>query len=181
MVCTGLIFVGPVVDLLRSHVAHPYRWAAMLSMCCGFVTALLAWQLDLPSRRPSAAPAEAQPAAEVPLVADVEVATSSEVQHAVAAISSEEKSQRRRGYCLLVALLVGVRALFRHLDATWPKFFLRTFGPSAPFGTVYALEPFLIITLVPLLSGDSRAGAGVEGNRAQHLPLLLHSCAHELV
>jgi len=80
-----------------------------------------------------------------------------------------------------VALLVGVRALFRHLDATWPKFFLRTFGPSAPFGTVYALEPFLIITLVPLLSGDSRAGAGVEGNRAQHLPLLLHSCAHELV
>lgn len=46
-------------------------------------------------------------------------------------------------------LLVGVRMVFRHLDATMPKYLVRQFGPDAPFGLVYAINPFLIIFLVP--------------------------------
>lgn len=48
-------------------------------------------------------------------------------------------------------LLVGVRLVFRHLDATMPKYLVRQFGPSAPFGLVYAINPFLIIFLVPVI------------------------------
>lgn len=68
-------------------------------------------------------------------------------------------NQRRwRGFMLLVTLLVGVRALFRHLDATFPKYFIRRHGPFAPFGMVYSLEPLLIIILVPLVSVDDGGG-----------------------
>ena len=36
-----------------------------------------------------------------------------------------------RSRSLIVAL--GTRAIFRHLDATFPKYFLRMFGEDAPF------------------------------------------------
>jgi hypothetical protein len=144
MMNVGLIFVGPVVDWLRFAVAHPYRWAAILSMNCGLGMFVLACQIDPIDRSNTTGTKDivvVRPAAPAPAAAgEPELA---------------EKHQRKRGFCILVALLVGVRALFRHLDATWPKFFIRSFGPHAPFGTVYALEPFLIITLVPVLSGDS--------------------------
>lgn len=48
-------------------------------------------------------------------------------------------------------LLVGVRLVFRHLDATMPKYLVRQFGPNAPFGMIYAINPFLIIILVPMI------------------------------
>ncbi|CDF38774.1 unnamed protein product [Chondrus crispus] len=48
-------------------------------------------------------------------------------------------------------LLVGVRLVFRHIDATMPKYMVRQFGPSAPFGLIYAINPFLIIFLVPIV------------------------------
>lgn len=48
-------------------------------------------------------------------------------------------------------LLVGVRLVFRHLDATMPKYLVRQFGPSAPFGLIYSINPFLIIILVPIV------------------------------
>lgn len=48
-------------------------------------------------------------------------------------------------------LLVGVRLVFRHLDATMPKYLVRQFGPLAPFGLIYAINPFLIIFLVPVI------------------------------
>jgi MFS family permease len=46
---------------------------------------------------------------------------------------------------LIVAL--GTRATFRHLDATFPKYFMRTFGEDAPFELFAAIEPFLTVTL----------------------------------
>lgn len=48
-------------------------------------------------------------------------------------------------------LLVGVRLVFRHLDATMPKYLVRQFGPNAPFGLIYSINPFLIIILVPIV------------------------------
>lgn len=52
---------------------------------------------------------------------------------------------------VFTVLLVGVRLVFRHLDATMPKYLVRQFGPNAPFGLVYAINPFLIIFLVPIV------------------------------
>lgn len=52
---------------------------------------------------------------------------------------------------VFTVLLVGVRLVFRHIDATMPKYLTREFGPMAPFGMIYAINPFLIIFLVPLV------------------------------
>ena len=52
---------------------------------------------------------------------------------------------------LAVSLLtVNLKQIFRHLDATLPKFVTRSFGCSAPAGTIYALNPLLITIAVPI-------------------------------
>lgn len=68
---------------------------------------------------------------------------------------------------LLTVLLLCVRLVFRHLgsskrafacltvafpDATFPKYVQRTL-PGAPYGTLYAINPFSILVLVPLTTG----------------------------
>ncbi|GJQ15327.1 hypothetical protein GpartN1_g7118.t1 [Galdieria partita] len=52
---------------------------------------------------------------------------------------------------LFMFLLVGVRLVFRHMDATLPKYMIRELGEDAPFGAFYAINPFLVIILVPLI------------------------------
>ena len=42
--------------------------------------------------------------------------------------------------------------IFRHLDATLPKYMLREFGDDVPKGTIYSINPALIILLVPLVT-----------------------------
>lgn len=54
-------------------------------------------------------------------------------------------------FVLLAVLLLGVRSVYRHLDATFPKYMVRVFGPDAPFGSLIALNP-LCVVLVSLLS-----------------------------
>ena len=41
--------------------------------------------------------------------------------------------------------------IFRHVDATLPKYLLRAYGCDAPVGLVYGINPFMIIFLVPLV------------------------------
>lgn len=47
-------------------------------------------------------------------------------------------------------LTVNLKSIFRHLDATLPKFVTRSFGCAAPAGSLYAINPALIAILVPL-------------------------------
>jgi MFS family permease len=54
-------------------------------------------------------------------------------------------------FTLLAILLLGVRSIYRHLDATFPKYMVRVFGADAPFGSLIALNP-LCVVLVSLLS-----------------------------
>ena len=42
--------------------------------------------------------------------------------------------------------------MFRHLDATFPKFAVRAFGCAAPFGLIYAVNPAMIIVGVPIVA-----------------------------
>lgn len=46
---------------------------------------------------------------------------------------------------LIVAM--GTRATFRHLDATFPKYFMRMYGDDAPFELFVAIEPVLTVLL----------------------------------
>eukprot|EP00531_Pseudo-nitzschia_arenysensis_P001691 CAMPEP_0116142860 /NCGR_PEP_ID=MMETSP0329-20121206/15134_1 /TAXON_ID=697910 /ORGANISM="Pseudo-nitzschia arenysensis, Strain B593" /LENGTH=527 /DNA_ID=CAMNT_0003638125 /DNA_START=162 /DNA_END=1742 /DNA_ORIENTATION=+ len=62
------------------------------------------------------------------------------------------KSPSFRRYLLVVLIMLNVRQIFRHLDATWPKYMVREFGPDVPKGTLYSINPILIIVLVPIVS-----------------------------
>jgi hypothetical protein len=42
--------------------------------------------------------------------------------------------------------------LNRHLDATQPTYILRCFGENVPKGSLYAINPFMIILLTPLVA-----------------------------
>ena len=52
---------------------------------------------------------------------------------------------------VLSIVLLGARSIFRHIDATLPKWLQRTLGQGVPYGTLYAINPLCIIVLVPLL------------------------------
>eukprot|EP00521_Asterionellopsis_glacialis_P011126 CAMPEP_0195309892 /NCGR_PEP_ID=MMETSP0707-20130614/38965_1 /TAXON_ID=33640 /ORGANISM="Asterionellopsis glacialis, Strain CCMP134" /LENGTH=372 /DNA_ID=CAMNT_0040374193 /DNA_START=881 /DNA_END=1999 /DNA_ORIENTATION=- len=49
-------------------------------------------------------------------------------------------------------ILLNIRMIFRHLDATLPKYMIREFGENTPKGTIYSINPALIIILVPLVT-----------------------------
>jgi len=42
---------------------------------------------------------------------------------------------------------MGTKATFRHLDATFPKYFMRMHGDEAPFELFVAVEPLLTVLL----------------------------------
>mmetsp|Transcript_63524 Transcript_63524/g.98836 ORF Transcript_63524/g.98836 Transcript_63524/m.98836 type:complete len:575 (-) Transcript_63524:54-1778(-) len=49
-------------------------------------------------------------------------------------------------------IFCGIRMTFRHLDATFPKYFIRTQGHDAPFEIVVGIEPFLTMFLSPVFT-----------------------------
>eukprot|EP00960_Hanusia_phi_P073762 768082-Hanusia_phi.AAC.2 len=49
-------------------------------------------------------------------------------------------------------IMINLRSLFRHLDATLPKYMMREFGDQVAKGSIYALNPLTIIFLVPIVS-----------------------------
>jgi len=48
-------------------------------------------------------------------------------------------------------VIFGARSIFRHVDASLPKWMEREIGPAARYGTVYSINPAIIIFAVPLL------------------------------
>jgi hypothetical protein len=55
-------------------------------------------------------------------------------------------------FVYLIILLMGVRIVYRHLDATFPKYMIREFGKEVLYGSIIAINPFLIVILVPILA-----------------------------
>lgn len=51
-------------------------------------------------------------------------------------------------YLWVVVMLMGVRLVFRHLDATFPKYMVRTHGKEVPFGIIISLNPIFIVLIV---------------------------------
>lgn len=47
--------------------------------------------------------------------------------------------------------LLGVKSVYRHLDASLPKYLERTIGDQVHFGYIYSLNPLLIVVLAPLI------------------------------
>jgi len=57
-----------------------------------------------------------------------------------------------RRFLLVCLLTLNVRMVFRHLDGTLPKYMIREFGADTPKGKVYAINPFLRLLLVPIIT-----------------------------
>jgi len=55
-------------------------------------------------------------------------------------------------FSAVCVITLNVRMIFRHLDATLPKYMVREFGENVPKGTIYSINPALIIILVPLIT-----------------------------
>lgn len=53
----------------------------------------------------------------------------------------------------VTGVFVGVRMTFRHLDATFPKYFIRTYGPNAPFELILAINPIVEMIGTPMMTG----------------------------
>lgn len=56
-----------------------------------------------------------------------------------------------RRFLAVCLIMLNVRMVFRHLDATLPKYMQREFGDNVPKGTIYSINPLMIIILVPLV------------------------------
>jgi proton-dependent oligopeptide transporter, POT family len=67
-------------------------------------------------------------------------------------LSETFASSSFRRFLLVCLITLNVRMIFRHLDATLPKYMMREFGDDVPKGTIYSINPALIIILVPLVS-----------------------------
>ena len=67
-------------------------------------------------------------------------------------ISKTIREPNFRRFLLVCLLTLNVRMVFRHLDGTLPKYMIREFGADTPKGKVYAINPFLIILLVPIIT-----------------------------
>jgi len=52
----------------------------------------------------------------------------------------------------LSTVFVGVRLIFVHLNATFPKFFTREMGANAPFELLIAVNPAFIMVFVPIFT-----------------------------
>ncbi len=58
--------------------------------------------------------------------------------------------------------------IFRHLDATLPKYMVREFGDSVPKGTIYSINPLLIMILVPIIQAAT--------SKTDPLLMIHHGC-----
>jgi dipeptide/tripeptide permease len=55
-------------------------------------------------------------------------------------------------FTALSLLLINLKTIFRHLDATLPTYLIRCFGPKIPKGTIYSINPFMIIFMTPVIA-----------------------------
>lgn len=68
-------------------------------------------------------------------------------------ISKEVLGQSRFWRFLAIScLFLGVMMNFHHMNVTFPKYFVRQFGENAPFELVLAINPIVIIFLVPAVT-----------------------------
>mmetsp|Transcript_20351 Transcript_20351/g.36742 ORF Transcript_20351/g.36742 Transcript_20351/m.36742 type:complete len:381 (+) Transcript_20351:83-1225(+) len=67
------------------------------------------------------------------------------------------KTPNFRRFLVVCLLTINVRMIFRHMDGTLPKYMIREFGENTPKGRVYAINPALIIVLVPIVTAATSA------------------------
>jgi len=62
------------------------------------------------------------------------------------------KSKNFWRFLCVCMITLNLRMIFTHFDATLPKYMVREFGENVPKGTIYSINPALIIILVPIVT-----------------------------
>jgi len=52
----------------------------------------------------------------------------------------------------IVVICINLKCVFRYLDTLLPSFLVREFGDDVPKGTIYSINPAMIIVLVPVVA-----------------------------
>jgi POT family proton-dependent oligopeptide transporter len=55
-------------------------------------------------------------------------------------------------FLVVCMLTINLRMIFTHLDATFPKYMVREYGDTVAKGSIYAINPAIIIFLVPIIA-----------------------------
>jgi len=76
------------------------------------------------------------------------------------------RSRRLRQYLCVCLLLINLRTVSRHLEATLKPFLLRAFGCSTKAGAIQAINPAMVILLVPLVAAAT--------TRERHFDMIRH-------
>ncbi len=71
-------------------------------------------------------------------------------------------------FLVVCMITINIRMIFRHLDATLPKYMVREFGENVPKGSIYAINPALIMILVPIISAAT--------TKVDPLVMIHHGC-----
>lgn len=74
------------------------------------------------------------------------------ISHSWAIIKELAASATFWRFVAFTLLLINLKAIFRHLDATLPTYLLRVFGSGVPKGLIYSINPFVIMFLTPVVS-----------------------------
>jgi len=132
----GAAAAGFSIDIIRKllHLpnVHVFTLGAVLALLClvvGWLTIRQEEQLVGPEERSGAQPPEAEVRHKPPWQAIREVV--------------HEPTLWR--LLVLIALILGVRAVYAYLYLLMPKYWLRTIGPDAPIGTLNAINPIGIV------------------------------------
>jgi dipeptide/tripeptide permease len=141
----GLFAVPGKKDLVPKMIALPLLGPTRISayglvFAIGFLCAVLAFFVSLLIRK------------DVDLEAKEETPTESPVK--IAKELFGEKPFHR--FLLFVGLLAVVRLMFQHAFMTFPKYVTREMGAAYPFGKVWAINPIMIIILVPIVTALTR-------------------------
>eukprot|EP00403_Amphidinium_massartii_P015560 CAMPEP_0178415586 /NCGR_PEP_ID=MMETSP0689_2-20121128/23627_1 /TAXON_ID=160604 /ORGANISM="Amphidinium massartii, Strain CS-259" /LENGTH=248 /DNA_ID=CAMNT_0020036909 /DNA_START=79 /DNA_END=821 /DNA_ORIENTATION=+ len=84
--------------------------------------------------------------------AEVTVSGERRIQSACAIAAEVAREPRFARFTALIFIFVGVRSVFRHLDATFPKYYVRSFGDNSQFELILMVNPTCILLLTPLMT-----------------------------
>ena len=62
------------------------------------------------------------------------------------------RNKRFWQFLAMAIFTLNLKQVFRHMDATFPKYAVRAFGCDVPFGSIYAINPAMIIVGVPIVA-----------------------------
>lgn len=55
-------------------------------------------------------------------------------------------------FITLCIITINIQTMFQHFDATLPKYLIRRFGEQVSYGSIFSINPAIIILLVPFIS-----------------------------